>query len=156
VDAIGSVEGAVNREFEVRLWGNEVHRWRHLGVLDHYSTQFSRDTLLAAWIYRRFVGEGNTHLLKGKHTSKHAIYQAFGIILKMSTVVQQLPDSNAPKTNTQEHCQKSAAKQHKEQVDIGVPQLCDYLSVRPAMSPLVDVREGPKATKVASSSATSF
>jgi hypothetical protein len=39
-------------------------------------------------------------------------------------------------------------------VDIGVPQLRDYLSDRPAMSPLVDVREGLNVTKrVASLSA---
>jgi hypothetical protein len=39
-------------------------------------------------------------------------------------------------------------------VDIGVPQILDYLSDRPAMSSLVDVREGPDVTKrVASSSA---
>jgi hypothetical protein len=37
-------------------------------------------------------------------------------------------------------------------VDIGVPQLRDYLSDHPAMSPLVDVREGPNATKKAACS----
>ena len=31
-------------------------------------------------------------------------------------------------------------------VDIGVLQLHDYLSDRPAMPPLVDVKEGPNAT----------
>ena len=40
-------------------------------------------------------------------------------------------------------------------VDIGIPQLLDYLSDHPAMSPLVDVREGPNVMKkpVANSSA---
>ncbi len=40
-------------------------------------------------------------------------------------------------------------------VDIGIPQLLDYLSDCPAMSPLVDVREGPNVMKkvVADSSA---
>jgi hypothetical protein len=39
-------------------------------------------------------------------------------------------------------------------VDVGVPQLCDYLSDRPAMSPLVDVREGPNAMKAATRSSS--
>jgi hypothetical protein len=54
-----------------------------------------------------------THLLKGKHTDKHAIYQEFAIVLKTNVfgaVLQQLPDSNAAEMNTQEHCQPSAAK----------------------------------------------
>jgi hypothetical protein len=37
-------------------------------------------------------------------------------------------------------------------VDIGVPQLRDYLSDRPALSPLVDVREGSNETKKAAGS----
>jgi hypothetical protein len=37
-------------------------------------------------------------------------------------------------------------------VDIGLQQLCDYLSDDPAMSPLVDVREGPNVMKKAASS----
>jgi len=37
-------------------------------------------------------------------------------------------------------------------VDIGVPQLCDYLSDRPAMTPLVNVGEGPNPMKRAANS----
>jgi len=37
-------------------------------------------------------------------------------------------------------------------VDIGVPQLCDYLSDHPALSQLVDVGEGSNAMKKAVSS----
>jgi hypothetical protein len=60
VDAIGSVQGAVNRELEVRLGtrangpiefverGPQVEAL--VGVLDHYSTQFPDDILLATWI----------------------------------------------------------------------------------------------------------
>jgi hypothetical protein len=42
-----------------------------------------------------------------------------------------------------------------DRVDVGVPQLCDYLSNRPAMSPLVDVREGPNAIKKAATQSSS-
>jgi hypothetical protein len=41
-----------------------------------------------------------------------------------------------------------------DRVDVGVPQLRDYLSDRPAMSPLVDVREGPNAMKAATRSSS--
>lgn len=40
-------------------------------------------------------------------------------------------------------------------VDVGVPQLRDYLSDRPAMSPLVNVREGPNAMKAAATRSSS-
>jgi len=60
VEAIGSVQGAVNRELEVRLGtrangpiefverGPQVEAL--VGVLDHYSTQFPDNILLATWI----------------------------------------------------------------------------------------------------------
>jgi hypothetical protein len=71
VEAIGSVEGAVNRELEVRLGtrangpiefverGPQVEAL--VGVLDHYLTQFPHDTLLAAWIDDSLAGAIHTY-----------------------------------------------------------------------------------------------
>jgi hypothetical protein len=71
VEAIGSIEGAVNRELEVRLgtrangpiefveWGPQVEAL--VGVLDHYSTQFPHDALLAAWIDDSLAGVIHTY-----------------------------------------------------------------------------------------------
>jgi hypothetical protein len=71
VEAIGSVEGAVNHELEVRLGtrangpiefverGPQVEAL--VGVLDHYSTRFPHDTLLAKWIDDALAGATHTY-----------------------------------------------------------------------------------------------
>jgi hypothetical protein len=119
VEAIGSVEGAVNHELKLRLGmrangpiecleqGPPVEAL--VGVLDHYSTRFPHDTLLAKWIDNALAGA--THILKSKHTCKHAIYQTIAIVVKTNVfdaVMQQPPGLNAAELNSQEHCQSSA------------------------------------------------
>ena len=71
VDAIGSVQGAVNRKLEVRLGtcsngpiefverGPQVEAL--VGVLDHYSTQFPDDILLTTWIDDVLAGAIHTY-----------------------------------------------------------------------------------------------
>jgi hypothetical protein len=69
-ETIGSTEGAVNRELEVRLGtrangpiefterGPQVEAL--VGVLDHYSRQFPNDMLLARWIDDALAGAIHT------------------------------------------------------------------------------------------------
>jgi hypothetical protein len=71
VENIGSVQGAVNRELEVRLGTHAngpiefVERGPQVealvGVLDRYSTQFPDDILLATWIDDALAGAIHTY-----------------------------------------------------------------------------------------------
>jgi hypothetical protein len=90
IERTGTVEGAVNRELEVRL-GTRAHgpiEFVERGpavealvdVLDHYTKEFPNDGLLAKWIDDALAGAIHTYSRANMPVSKLVIYYLFKII----------------------------------------------------------------------------